>query len=223
MSRYGSADQLASTVVPPLPDKEKSAWAPLPAAELSKLTAALGNPLEAIGARISASLSWLKGKSNSAHAADAAAGVSGAACDALPPPASADDSSAAASNAAPDSSASTQRSGPTSQSLQSVHSLRHRQPAAVVAAAAPSGTASDPSTSPDLAPHAESAGGLLSGLPLPECLPPDRFVSLPPRSWSFSQLRRDGMQSAAVTLISALRNQAAAGLALRRSITRFDQ
>jgi hypothetical protein len=189
---YGSADQLASTVVPPLPEKEKSAWVPLPAAELSKLTAALGNPLEAIGARLSASLSWLKGESNSAHAPDAAAGVSGAAFEALPSSASRsalpDDSSAAASNAAPDSSASTQRSGPTSQSLQSVHSLRHRQPAAVVGAAAPSAATSDPLTLPDLAPHAESAGGLLSGLPLPECLPPppQRFVSFPPRCWSFS-------------------------------------
>jgi hypothetical protein len=167
---YGSAQQRAATAVPPLPDKEPVAWAPLPSAELSRLTAALGNPFEAIGSRISASLSWLKERSGQ-QPVDAAAGVAGTGVEV---PASTDASSSFSSTAAPASSAPAQRAGPTSQSLQSVQSLRYRQPSSTAADAPQAATGVEPEAQPAGAPPtaADHAGSLLSSLPLPECLSP---------------------------------------------------
>ena len=218
---YGSAEQHAATAVPPPPPK--ASWNPLPAPEFSKLTAALGNPLEAISSRISASLSWMKGQSQSAAAADSAATHAGASrASASADATSAANAQAAAphtasevvswstlmsgcrtaeernavllrmveagvtpdevSTGAADSPASTQRSGPMSQSLQSVQSLRHRQPSAAAAASGPAaaagvGQAAQPMDAP---PQSAASSGLLSSLPLPECSEPPRS-RLPPR------------------------------------------
>jgi hypothetical protein len=166
---YGSAEQLAATEVDPLPEKATSAWAPLPASELSKLTAALGNPLQAIGSRISASLSWLKGHSGLDQTGDAAAGVAGASNEAQFPVA---EPRLGSSAVAPESSVTSQRSGPTSQSLQSVQSLRHRQPAAMAETKAADAVESAARPLEPPPSSTNNAGGLLSSLPLPECLTP---------------------------------------------------
>jgi hypothetical protein len=161
---YGSAEQLAASAVPPLPESRQVAWSPLSADELSKLTAALGDPLQAIGARISASLSWLKGGALTEHSADAAAGVAGANIEASRLASAACVSDDAAVSAALEPLASTQRSESSSHSLQSVQSLRYRQPMS-------SGAHGDAGAVPasqqsELPPP---AGGLMSSLPLPEC------------------------------------------------------
>lgn len=170
---YGSAEQLAATAVPPLPEKQAAAWVPLDSSELSKISAALGNPLEAIGSRISASLSWFKSNATFDSRADAAAGVAGAATGAhvtsATPRAAASDTVAAPASAA-ESSASTQRSGPASHSLQTAQSLRHRQPTSASGEAEQIALAAvQPEALPLDPPPASSNGGLLSSLPLPEC------------------------------------------------------
>ena len=179
---YGSAEQLAATAVPPLPEKESASWAPLPASELSKISEALGNPLEAIGSRISASLSWLKDRAPSFDRTDAAVDVANAGGGHVSgAPASSHSSVSqntilASSVSDPESSAPTQRSGPTSQSLQSVHSIRHRQPTAAASEFASSAETEQLAAE---APHSLESGpqpantGLLSTLPLPDCAFPD--------------------------------------------------
>lgn len=172
---YGSAEQLAATAVPPLPDKEAATWVPLDSSELSKISAALGNPLEAIGSRISASLSWFKSNAMFDARADAAAGVAGAVNSARVTGA-APDTEAAPSSAA-ESSASTQRSGPASHSIQTAQSLRHRQPTSANGEAEQIAFAAvQPEALPLDSPPAASNGGLLSSLPLPECLSPAHFL-----------------------------------------------
>jgi hypothetical protein len=171
---YGSAEQRAAAALPPEPPKAN--WNPLPAPEFSKLTAALGNPLEAISSRISASLSWIKGQSQSGAAVDAAAGGAAASAHVLSA-ASLHSAATDAASAAPESSASSHRSGPMSQSLQSVQSLRHRQPSAAAGTPGPAAAAAaadvEPAVQPmDSPPQSSSNSGLLSSLPLPECSNP---------------------------------------------------
>lgn len=176
---YGSAEQLAATSVPPLPDNDKVSWTPLPDSELSKISAALGNPLEAIGTRISASLSWLKDKTRSFEPNRAAADVSTpdnpAAASSAPPraPSAGGTASRSASSSEPESLSSTQRSGPTSQSLQSAQSIRHRQPAVVAENGAKTAADAQPEDEAAQAllsdpPPEDKGGGLMSSLPLPE-------------------------------------------------------
>jgi hypothetical protein len=176
---YGSVEQRAAAYVPPLPDNDERAWAPLPAAELSKISAALGDPIEAIGAHISASLSWFRDKSRSFSRADAAAGDAAAPSEAVV----AASGSRVAPGSQPESSASTQRSGPISQSLQTAQTIRHRQPAALTVenGATCAGDAAQPASDtaqalPFNSPSADGGSGLLSTLPLPECRNPLSFA-----------------------------------------------